>query len=222
MSIIRSLSTSIGALSAMLAVATFCTTATGQTGSRPPARTPPPENPRPHDAPRPAGITERQFILRALEMEARKPVTAEENKLALTQIAEDYSRIQLINNKMMSTSIKAVVPNYRSIAAATAEIEKRAGRIKTNLPLPEDDKKEPVIKPVKYKSVSDPAGMKAALLLLDARIMSFVNNPIFKNTSVIEVGEAARAKRDLDTIVDFCNRIGKDSKKLSKSSGQLP
>jgi hypothetical protein len=114
---------------------------------------------------------------------------------------------------MMSAVMSATVPNYERIAGTTSEIGKRAGRIKLNLPLPDE---EGSAKPAEYKSVADPAGMKASLLLLDARIMSFINNPIFQNTSVVEVGEAARAKRDLDTIVEFSKRIGKDAKKLSK------
>ncbi len=82
--------------------------------------------------------------------------------------------------------------------------------------MPGDDKKDPVAKPAEYKSLVDPASMKASLLLLDTRIKSFINNPIFKNTSVVEVGEATRAKRDLDTIVNFSNRIGKEAKKLKQ------
>jgi hypothetical protein len=152
-----------------------------------------------------------------MEIDASKPQpTAEQKRLALAQIAEDYAQIQIINNKMMSTTFRTTVPNYASIAETTAEIGKRAGRIKTNLPLPGDDKSD-ADKPAEYYTVVDHAGMKASLLSLDARIMSFVNNPIFKNTSVVQVSEAARAKRDLDTIVEFSNRIGKDAKKLSKS-----
>jgi hypothetical protein len=123
---------------------------------------------------------------------------------------------------MMSAAMKAPVPNYASIAETIAEIGKRAGRIKTNLPLPGDDKKEVDAKPVEYKNVVDPAGMKASLLFLDATIMRFVSNPIFNNTSVVPVREAAKAKRDLDTIVEFSNLIGKDAKKLSKTSNKRP
>lgn len=169
----------------------------------------------------PPSILERQYLMRAIEIEAGKPLTREEKRLALTQIAEDYARIQVINNKMMSAVMSTAVPNYRSIADTIAEIGKRASRIKLNLPLPDDeskDKNDAGAKRAEYKSVVDPAGMKATLLMLDARIMSFVNNPIFKNTSVLEVGEAAKAKRDLDTIVEFSKHIGKDAKKLSKSA----
>jgi hypothetical protein len=184
---------------------------------RPTAAPPPGSSSNPNT--QPPSILERQYLMRAIEIDASKPPpTAEQKRLALAQIAEDYTQIQIINNKMMSATFRAPVPNYASIAETTAEIGKRAGRIKTNLPLPADDKSDADAKPPEYHSVVDPATMKASLLSLDARIMSFVNNPIFKNTSVVEVTEAARAKRDLDNIVEFSNRIGKDAKTLSRSN----
>ena len=60
--------------------------------------------------------------------------------------------------------------------------------------------------------------MKAALLSLDGSIMRFINNPIFKNPGVVEVEQAARARRDLDTIIEFSQLIKKDAERLSKPS----
>jgi hypothetical protein len=220
----RSISISFISLFVALTIATLFSPVSAQTTvARPPSPAVPAGGARTAEITDPPSIIERQYMMRQMEIEAGKPpLTAEQKRLALAQIADDYAQIQVINNKMMSAAMKAPVPNYESIAETIAEIGKRAGRIKTNLPLPGDDKKEADTKPAEYKNVVDPAGMKASLLFLDATIMRFVNNPIFNNTSVVPVREAAKAKRDLDTIVEFSNLIGKDAKKLSKTSNKRP
>ena len=182
-----------------------------QTGNpAPPAPTGP-------TTPPPASIRERQFKMLEMEREAAQPRTPEEETQALAQIAEDYKRIQVINNKMMSTTMSAAVPNYASIADTTAEIRKRASRLRDNLRLPQGASEKPT-KPPEYRQAVDAARMKAALLSLDGSIMSFVKNPIFKTTGVVEVEEAARARRDLDTVIEFSQLIKKDAERLSKSS----
>lgn len=220
----RSISTSFISLFVTLAVATIFSPVNAQTTvARPPSPTVPAGGARTSETTQPPSIQERQYLMRSMELEARRaPLTLEQKRLALGQIADDYAQIQVINNKMMGAVMKAPVPNYSSIAETIAEIGKRAGRIKTNLPLPGDNEKEADAKPAEYKNVVDSAGMKASLLFLDATIMRFFNNPIFNNTSVVPVKEAAKAKRDLDTILEFSNLIGKDAKKLSKSSDKRP
>ncbi|MGH9880781.1 MAG: hypothetical protein ACRD6N_05040, partial [Pyrinomonadaceae bacterium] len=78
-------------------------------------------------------IRERQFRVLEMEREVAKGRTPEEERLAIEQIAEDFERIQVINNKMMSASMRAAVPDYGNIADTTAEIRRRANRMKENL-----------------------------------------------------------------------------------------
>lgn len=163
-------------------------------------------------------IRERQFKMLEMEREAAKPRTPEGEKLALAQIAEDYEHIQVINNKMMAATMPRSTPDYGVIAATTAEIKKRANRILENLRLPKAETEEATKKP-EHKKVTDAAGMKVALLSLDGSIMSFVQNPIFKNTSVVDVGHATKLRRDLETIVEFSQLIRKDAEELKKASG---
>ncbi|HET6891413.1 MAG TPA: hypothetical protein VFH31_09945 [Pyrinomonadaceae bacterium] len=166
---------------------------------------------------RPPSVGERQFKILEMEREAAKPRTPEEEKLALAQIAEDYERIQIINNKMMGATMSAKVPNYGAVAETAAEIKKRATRVLDNLRLPQPDAEQAAKKP-EHKQVTDAAQMKVALLSLDETIMSFVRNPIFKNTDVVNVEEAIKLRRDLETIIEFSHLIGKDAERLSKSS----
>ncbi|MEO8435230.1 MAG: hypothetical protein ABI596_10070 [Pyrinomonadaceae bacterium] len=198
-----------------------------QTGGRPTPGTPNPSGPvRPTPgglktppAQRAPSIREREFKINEMEREAAKPRTSEEEKLALAQIAEDYERIQTINNRMMSTTMPAAAPDYASIADTTAEIRKRAKRMLDNLRLPKAEEEGPAKGPEHHKA-ADAAGIKAALLSLDGSIMSFIKSPIFKNTGVVEVEQATRARRDLEIIVEFSQLISKDAERLTKSSAK--
>jgi hypothetical protein len=164
-------------------------------------------------------VRERQFKVVEMEREAARIRTPEQEKLALSQIAEDYEKLQLTNNKMMSASMRAAVPDYTNIAAATAEIKTRANRMKENLRLAKVEAKK-AEKDTDYKKPMDAAGMKAALLLLDGSIMSFIRNPIFKNPGVVDIEQAGKASRDLETIIELSGLLNKDAQRLGKSAAK--
>lgn len=176
---------------------------------------PTPSGLNPPVQPRPPSIRERQFKVLEMEREAAQPRTPEEEKLALAQIAEDFEKIQVINNKMMGATMRAVAPDYARIVQTTAEIKMRAGRMKDNLRLSKADSREGEKSP-SYKKAQDAEGLKASLLSLDGSIMSFIQNPIFKNPGVVDVEQAGTASRDLETIIELSNLINKDAQRLSK------
>ena len=173
------------------------------------------------EMPRQPSVRERQLKVLEMERAAAKVRTPEEEKLALAQIAEDYEKIQVVNNKMMAATIPAANPDYARVAEVTAEIKQRASRMKENLrlstPDPRDSEKSPT-----YKKTQDAAGLKANLLSLDGSIMSFVKSPIFTNPAVVNVEQAAKASRDLENIIEFSNLINKDAQKLKKVAEKTP
>ena len=134
--------------------------------------------------------------------------------------AEDFKRIQLINNKMMSATMSAAVPDYGNIAETTGEIRKRAIRIWKYLQLPKVDVDE-AAKESEHKQTQDAAQMKAALLSLDTCIMSFIQNPLFKNPEVLDAEQAEKARRDLEKIIVRSHLISKDAEKLRKVTEKL-
>jgi hypothetical protein len=166
-------------------------------------------------------VRERQLKVEEMEREAAKARTPEEEKLALAQIAEDFEKIQIINNRMMAATMPAAKPDYSQVAEVTAEIKQRANRMKENLslskPMPTDTAKSP-----SYKKTLDAASLKANLLALDGSIMSFVKSPIFTNPAVVDVVEAAKVSRELQTIIEFSNLINKDAQKLKKLAEKTP
>lgn len=188
--------------------------AQGGRGILPRPTTPSSRNPPPQPPP---GLEAWEFKIPHMEREAARPRTSEEEKLALAQIAEDYQRIQLINNRMMHGAMSRPVLNFKDIAETTAEIKRRANRMRDNLRLPASEKSEPV-KVTLPVQVSDAAQMKVALLDLDRSIMSFIKNPIFKNTSVVDLEDATKASRDLVTIIKSSELLSKEARKLGKSA----
>ncbi len=164
-------------------------------------------------------VRERQFKVVEMEREAAKIRTPEQEKLALAQIAEDYEKLQVVNNKMMSAAMSTATPNFQRIADATSEIKTRANRMRENLRLVEADANAFAKQP-EYKQPEDVAGIKASLLSLDGTIMGFVKNPIFKNPGVLDLEQAAKASADLQTIIEFSRLLNKDAQRLSKTSGK--
>lgn len=172
----------------------------------------------PNELLRPTSIRERQMVMRQMELEAARPRTAEEEKLALEQIADDYSKIQAINNKMMSVTMRATAPDYNFVGETIAEIRKRANRLKLNLRLPKPEPEKN--KQPQNAQATDVQSLKAALLSLDKAIMSFVGNPLFKNPDVVDVQQATRLSIDLETILEFSKSLQRDVERLERSSAK--
>lgn len=166
-------------------------------------------------------VRERQNKITEMEREVAKVRTPEEEKLALAQIGEDFEKLQIINNKMMSVTMRATTPDYPHIADTTAEIKRRANRMKENLRLARVEGRKDE-KARAYKKAEDAGGVKANLLSLDGVIMSFIKNPIFTNPGVVNVSQAEKASRDLEAILELSHLINKDVQRLSKQTRKNP
>ena len=136
-------------------------------------------------------------------------------KALLKQISEDFRDIQALNNKMMADTWSREEPNYDFISDMISQIRGKANRLKLNLPLPaaqNSDRKEFHLDDVDVKQ------FRAALLVLDKSIMSFVTNPIFRETKVVEMKMAAQASGDLETVLQLSGQIKKAASSLNKKS----
>ena len=119
----------------------------------------------------------------------KKPGQDTSPALPFLQIREDFRQIQIVHNEMMAAafSVKPLDPlNYKGISKATAEINKRAGRLKSMLQLP---KPQPE-KTQAFKDVTSDVHLKVVLLALDNLIMRFVQNPSFGHTGVVDAHES--------------------------------
>jgi hypothetical protein len=145
------------------------------------------------------------------------PAERKRAHLLLEQIQDDFSKIQLIHNRMMERSFAPGSKlDYSYISETAAEIRKRANRLKNNLRLPAS---EPVEKERrKYGGAGDETQLKQALMGLDELLMSFVGNPLFQKTRIVDVELSNKAERDLLGVIEFSQGISKDAERLGKTN----
>jgi hypothetical protein len=85
------------------------------------------------------------------------------------------------------------------------------------LPEPEKGSKRPPVE------VGAEAGqLKTSLSALGELIYVFVRNPVFKEANVADVQRLAKARRDLDEIIELSGQVKKSSEKLRKAERPSP
>jgi hypothetical protein len=129
---------------------------------------------------------------------------------ARVALQEDFRKLQIVNNALMKRMFLASKNNTpeltpKEISSSLEEIKKVAQRLRTNLPIPrlETDK----------DLTSDAVTLSPGLLRLDKAVMSFVENPLFRQPRVYDSEMATRAGKDLNEIVrlsDFLRKLSKD------------
>jgi hypothetical protein len=138
-----------------------------------------------------------------------KEVMAEVNEdlLQLKQLNDDISKYIATTNQTL---------NYSSIVAHATEIKKRSSRLRTDLALPKDESKEK-LPDFKEAEQGEPQPELSALnKLLDG----FLHNPIFSDVGGIDMQFAAKARRDLDSIVVLSEKVRKNAEKQGKMSAK--
>ncbi|MBA3320362.1 MAG: hypothetical protein H0T45_02825 [Pyrinomonadaceae bacterium] len=139
------------------------------------------------------------------------------NKSLLLQRQEDFRRLQIINNEMMTATMSAPEPDYKLISNTTSEIKKRASRLKESLALPKMEEADAKANQQTLVARANES-VKERLIRLDELIMSFISNPIFRTPGAIDTKLSARAQRDLDRIIELSYSVKKDADKLNKAA----
>ena len=151
---------------------------------------------------------------RAVDLQKIKANSPNEVRQAIQkQITEDFRELQSLNNRMMATTWDQPTLDYKYISRMTGEILKKATRLRSNLGLPKSEEKE-AAQP--SEEISTEEAVKAELVSLDRSVMSFVTNPIFQQTNVMDLRLASQAKSDLEAVISMSNRLKKVSAKLRK------
>lgn len=157
----------------------------------------------------------REVEIKRLQNELKtKPSQDTSPSFPYLQIREDFRQIQIVHNEMMAAAF-SVKPldrlNYKGISKATAEINKRAMRLKSMLQLPKPQNEGTQV----FKEVTKDVHLKVSLLALDNLIMRFVQNPSFGHTGVVDAQESAKASEDLVRIIDLSRHIRQNSTRLA-------
>lgn len=142
---------------------------------------------------------------------------AQRKQAALAQMNEDFEHIQSADKDILSAISTSGEPDYKRVSDGLADIRKRAIRLKNYLALPPTAKDE---KAQKKRDEVDTSQLRPALITLNDLITSFVTNPLFKKDANVDYTLLARARRDLDGIIDFSDKVSKSVEKLEKAASK--
>ena len=155
---------------------------------------------------------EREMQLRGVEPKSEDAEERPAGKATISQVKHDFERIQAIYNEIVRALAASKSLDYEFVSDATTEIKKCSTRLKNSLALPsseQGDKSE--------QKQSDGAGdvpVDKALLALSNYIKSFITNPLFESSGVIDIKLSTMASHDLKKIIELSESIRKRADKL--------
>lgn len=162
---------------------------------------------------READIQNRELRLRLLR-EAGKtttPTNEADRKQIVSQIFEDFERIQIVNREMLQASANLNAPAYKRISTLANEMTNRAKRLKSNLGIPDMAQEN---KAAEDRSTMDAAQFKSSLQTLNVSVKSFVTNPLFKDPRVTDVQQLHNLRRDIANVIELSRTLKKVAGKL--------
>ena len=143
----------------------------------------------------------------------RVSVGAPDRRLVLLQIKKDFQELLLRNEELGQQVTSNRAFDYKHVSDTASRIKSLAGRLDSNLALGKPENKEPIPE----FEFSD-AGLPSSLVSLHGRIVSFVENPVFREAGVFDIRETSRAKADVDAIIVLGGQIKRIAKKLKDAN----
>jgi hypothetical protein len=158
-------------------------------------------------------LSEREFLLR--NMKPDPPPERPTPRLAMAQIREDFVRLQVLNNELAKAVSKGGTLDLKFVSKSAAEIRRLAARLRDNLVLPgSGDAPEQE----EAKAAPQPEQLGPALSTLDGLILKFADGLASKGVYLIDTKSSAKARRELEAIIELSLRVKKASEKM-KSLG---
>lgn len=175
----------------------------------------PPNSTNPERA-RQQEMSKREWQLRNIGIEPEKAASDPRHAQAvMDQVEQDFKRILTLHNELARTLSAGRILDYNFVSDAAGEIKKRASRLQTNLALPKPvGDQQDQEKRQEYSETQ----MTDALTLLCRQIESFVKNPIIATPGTVDAQQLARARRDLEGVVEVSGNVRKSADKLKKTS----
>ena len=157
----------------------------------------------------------RQRALRDLnQMINKRPAKAPDPRPDFNEVAEEFKQLQLVNYALAAVTDPRVTLDYARVRKESAEVRKRAARLKSYLSLPEV---EAAGKQEKAVEIQTPEALRAAVGRLDSLVNSFAWNPVFQRPDVVDLEQSTKAGRDLAGILSLSERIRKSAEELGRS-----
>jgi hypothetical protein len=157
----------------------------------------------------------RQRVLRDVDrMINKKKAKAPDTRPAYSEVAEEFKQLQLVNYSLAGVADPKVALDYARVRKESAEVRKRAARLKAYLSLPasEDEQKQHGA-----AEIATPESLRSAVRKLDALVNSFVWNPAFQKPDVVDLEQSTKASRDLAGIISLSEQIRRSAEELGKS-----
>ena len=157
-------------------------------------------------------MSSREWQLRNFGTEPNAPKDRRQVEALMAQTAEDFDRILTLHNEIARALTSNKDLDYHFVSDATAEIKKRASRVQSSLFL--RLKPEEALELEKSAAPKD-LPVKDELIKLCHQIRSFVTNPSIENPNTINADLMAKARKDLESLIQLSGQIKKDADKLS-------
>ena len=151
--------------------------------------------------------------------ELRNTPKRRDPKVVMAEIAEDFTRIQEVNNDLGQAVSGPAPLNLEFVIKSTAELVDRSKRFGDNLGHPEPQKGS---KPPALEPLTDVEQLKRALATLDKVITEFAHNPLFTDASTRDAELLVKARRGLAEINTLSEHIKKNAEQLNKPVKQSP
>lgn len=156
----------------------------------------------------------RQRALRELDkVKNKQPTRAPDTRPVYGEVAEEFKQLQVVNYSLAGVADPKVALDFARVRKESAEVRKRAARLKGYLSLPEV---EDARQPDGAAEIGTPEALRAAVARLDALVNSFAWNPVFQKPGVVDLEQSSKAGRDLAGIIGLSEQIRKAAEDLSK------
>jgi hypothetical protein len=155
-------------------------------------------------------MSSREWQLRNFGNEPKAPKDRRQVEALMAQTEEDFTRILTLHNEIARALTSKNDLDNHFISEATAEIKKRASRVQSSLALrPSPEETLELEKSAAPKDLP----MKEGLVKLCHQIRSFVTNPSIENPNTINAEQMAKARKDLESLIQLSTRINKLSRR---------
>ena len=135
-------------------------------------------------------------------------------QLALAEMQDDFKRLQMVNKSLGRAALGNSALDLRFVSKSAAEIKKHAERLNSNLALPEPSG----VYEVTNAPIAGPEQIKSSISRLARVVFRFVDNPFFKESSVVDTELTTKARRDLEEIIALSEDIKSSSDRLDKAA----
>jgi len=162
-------------------------------------------------------LLDKSMNARESPREVTKSSKRRDPKVVMAEVAEDFTRLQVVNNDLVEAALGSAPLNLEFVVKSAAELVERSKRLGENLGHPEPEKGST---PPKLEPLTNVEELKRALATLDNLITEFTHNPLFTDARTRDAELLVKARRNIAEIFELSAHIKKNAEELSKAVKQ--